>query len=366
MPRIPAPTILFFGLACFACGGSDRAETTIETATLVAVDPSDFLGSLRCGSEPGQLRRYVATLIDVPQVGQGSLAWGEQFSLPSSKAVPCDRTVGFERVVDGHRYVAQIEGYDRGSLTPLSPGSSVMVDSSSGEIVEPAWTTRCGDPEGAGLDGPTSAVEDTTVTVHGCIELVSDTVAGPASVELVTAELLGALQCGAEEGEVESISVLTPALELLAEAACGETLWLDYEPASRTVHYRVEATLVGGDSAATHCRAVLTPGETDIAACDPLTRSGALEIPWSALLGSAASCDSLTAIEIHLDAQPLESTARVDCSSPLSLPSLPAGEHSLTVTATAEDGSAFESTPCPAQVIAAETSEVDCAPLATP
>src|SRR5690348_6255870 len=57
--------------------GSDSSTVTVEPhPTIIELAPRDFLGSLKCGTEEGNLQRYVATLTDVTRVHEEGAGGG--------------------------------------------------------------------------------------------------------------------------------------------------------------------------------------------------------------------------------------------------------------------------------------------------
>jgi hypothetical protein len=128
-----------------ACGSSTGATTTLTPVTSVVVDPVEFLDGVACLDQPGAMRRYVATLVDVSTFSHLRPPLPiDHLELPSSAPTPCFLAVEFQRVTIGREYVAHVEGYDRDDIAALSPGSPIMVDRVSGAFVPPRWQTWCG------------------------------------------------------------------------------------------------------------------------------------------------------------------------------------------------------------------------------
>lgn len=138
--------------ALFASGcGSGTSTVTVEPhPTVIQLAPRDFLGSLACGTEAGQIQRYVATLTDVtrldPDGAGGASGTALDFDLPSSGPIACQQGVAFGLVVTGHFYTARIDAYDRGDLVPRAEGAPILMDPSTMKLVPPRWTTTCGTP----------------------------------------------------------------------------------------------------------------------------------------------------------------------------------------------------------------------------
>jgi hypothetical protein len=127
-----------FSLSCVlgvaACSNSETTEVGVPPTTAIAVDPAQFLGDVKCGDEPGDMRVFVASL---REIGNAALVF------PSSVPTSCRTDVLFLGVVDGREYEAVVDGYDRAGIQPLAKGNSAMVDEMTGEYVPPRWTTRC-------------------------------------------------------------------------------------------------------------------------------------------------------------------------------------------------------------------------------
>jgi hypothetical protein len=163
MARLP-PIVAFLALAAAGCNNSSATIVGVTPSTAVAVDPLEFLGPVKCGTAPGEMQLYVATLSDVSRrsvLGIGST----NLVLPSSAPTGCGVSVLFENILQGREYEAAVQGYDRNDITPLAPGSNVMLEClrwntdnldggnaspaprkclEVGDYVAPRWTTRCG------------------------------------------------------------------------------------------------------------------------------------------------------------------------------------------------------------------------------
>lgn len=259
-------------LLLWACG-SKKTRYVPEQDTMVAVSPENFLGEVACADRPGAMRTYVATLIDVSDdlVDAGSAV--KKFALPSSKPLTCTHPVGFGRVVTGHRYIADVEGYEQTDLEPAAPGSPLMLDRDTGELVTPRWHTRCGQVGALGAQGPVTPLKLQTVYITGCEPLVAVSRPPLAGLRIGADQALGALECGEDSGEVDHFSVqLLPSGDS-HEASCGEPVVL----VALSPGALAELTLVAfeADSTAprwsTACRAIPAAGSIVKASCDPLT-----------------------------------------------------------------------------------------------
>ncbi len=144
------------------------------------------MGTLGCGTAPGQVQSYVATLFDVTPTDDGSVP-NPAFQLPSSPPTSCLSPVTFAFVVTSHRYIAQVDAYDhptpadaaaesdagastgeagaRGATAPsgtaaegaspitaTAPGSRLVQDPNNVRVT-PRWTFTCGGYAPARVDG---------------------------------------------------------------------------------------------------------------------------------------------------------------------------------------------------------------------
>jgi hypothetical protein len=206
-----APVALPLG----GCNNSTATLVGVTPSTAVSVDPAEFLGDVKCGTDKGEMQLYVATLTDVSPRDVLHIGIG-QLVLPSSNPTGCGIPVLFENILNGREYAAAVDGYDRGDIKPLAPGSRTMVVASTGAYVAPRWSTTCGQyrfppslrtadgglksdaghldyadsglqadggylscrpvvlfgpKEAPWLGGPVCASTQQTITVHGCLPL---------------------------------------------------------------------------------------------------------------------------------------------------------------------------------------------------
>jgi len=197
-----APYLFCLGLASLAqlaCSGTETTATAVVRPELVAVEPDDFLGSVRCGlpddlagdagaldagSDAVPARSYVATLFDVTPAADGGVP-DPGIPLPSSPPTTCLKAVTFANVVTNHRYLAEVDAYREQwqDLTPISEGSRLM-SNAGGTRVLASWVATCGgyrpSPDGgagSGGSGDTSsngglpgviAYDAITQTPHDC------------------------------------------------------------------------------------------------------------------------------------------------------------------------------------------------------
>ncbi|MBN1606322.1 MAG: hypothetical protein JW940_06795 [Polyangiaceae bacterium] len=257
-------------LLLWGCG-SEKSGTTTEQDTIVAVSPDDFLGGVACADRPGAMRRYVATLVDVSDDLVDAGTDVKDFALPSSEPVECTHAVGFGRVVDGHRYVADIEGYEQARLEPAAPGSPVMLDTKTQELVAPRWRTRCGQVGALGVQGPVSPLKLSTVYITGCEPLVAVSRPPLAAIRIAVDQAL----CGDESGQVDHFSVRTRASDDVREAACEDPVVLVALNPGELVDIELSAFEADATTPrwSTGCRAVPVAGSEVQASCDPLTET---------------------------------------------------------------------------------------------
>jgi hypothetical protein len=125
-PRRLGGIVLLVPFAVFAVAAGCTALTdtttsdtsTTEGAPIVEIDPAGFLGDVLCADVPGAMRSYVVTFVDLgPETDDGSTAPGYPVALPSSEPTPCSQRVAFTNGVVGHRYVAEIDGYEEDATT---------------------------------------------------------------------------------------------------------------------------------------------------------------------------------------------------------------------------------------------------------
>ena len=161
-----------------ACLDDSSTSTTIYAPTLLTVDPTSFLGTVRCGSD---VFKYVVTLTQV-------LPGGALSNLGSAPPTECNTptTFGTPKIVGGGYYIVEIDGYDRDDIVPqggIDSGAREMRDPMTMAIVSPRYMTTCGEVH-VPVDGdvpsdvklnplrfPTIALPNIEVIVHGCLPL---------------------------------------------------------------------------------------------------------------------------------------------------------------------------------------------------
>lgn len=291
---------LVLGTACFSSETSTMGTTT---ATLITAFPEDFRGGLLCGSEPGAMRAYVATLTDI--------STSPAFRLPSSGPVSCELAVSFAYVVPGHRYVASIDAYDRDDLVPLGgeeSGSAIMLDERTGEVVPPVWVARCGAAPTTDEDDGEAAVvarNFRNMRVQGCSMLHRLGEPGETRISLDLSNALFGLRCGDEAGQVSRYRVepLDPSLSE-HESACAEPLVYDVEPGR--VHAFDLSAFEANETEPrwrARCQATSQEGMTLPARCAPLSSEGTIRLRVGELLahhGLACSPDEIESYDVIL------------------------------------------------------------------
>ena len=403
-----------------SCTSLSTGTTTPTTPTLVAVAPDDFLGNVPCGDAPGAMRRYVATIYDVTP-GIGGDGGPSEFALPSSGPVPCTRQIAFGGgfVLQGHRYVADIQAYDRTDIEPLGSGSNVMVNTTTGEVVKPRWTTSCGrgtvattgdagsgdagdsgsagteagstdsgstDAGSAGTDAsstdassttpqqsghPAVAAQYQTVYVRGCAPLAAQQPPGATGISVGIDDAMRsplALECGSAAGQIARYRVtLDGSTAAPLEAACDQRVTFFSLTPGSGYHFTLEAFEQGATAPtwAAHCFRTALDGAIAPAACDPLTDQGGIQLDSSALLAQLGlSCgDQLVALDAELATAPVQSAVQTppECRAPIHFSGLAAGLYGIGVTTTLTTG-AGPSASCVASVGPASTSLAQCTP----
>jgi hypothetical protein len=308
--------------------------------TLIEVAPDEFLGDIPCVDAPGAMRAYVATVFDVefdengapidyslPDLGAAGAGGqgGESgdiaadtcpgvpartkggFPLPSSGPVSCKNAVAFARVIEPHRYRAEIHGYEGfgpSELGALAPGLPSLVRLDTGERVAPRWTIRCGD------SCPATARSFLSRRVENC-RLVSDDGGDPTGQSSVsvfpTERTLGTLRCGSGPGEVDHFEVSDG--QSSESRPCDETVTLIQDQSRGTVKLDVLAYEAENPLArwATTCSATLVPGLDVPASCGTLSDGGALELdPAVALAPLGLDCAGLASLPAELELRLLD------------------------------------------------------------
>ncbi len=329
----------FASLACgatIALGcGSSPIDTFTTTPTLVAVSANDFRGAVPCAAAPGAMRSFGATLTD-----QGTTEEPEDFTLPSSVVadgsgyapIRCEQPAAFAFVIPGHRYVGEVDAYDRSDLVALGPGSRHMVERSSGAYVAPRWTTRCG--QGSGSQGPVMAILYRTRFLRGCDPLV-DAQPSDTSIRISPASLLGQLECGEALGQVATLEATLLNTGAVQSAGCDEALVFGALDGGKTYQFEVFAFETGAVMPrwGTSCNRAAQNGALVDASCDPLSDTGTIEIDTQALaasLGTQCGPGGLSSVSGDIVAAGDPTT--VPCGAVLRFSSLVPNAYSVAVT----------------------------------
>lgn len=361
-------------LALAACtSGSDGDDDDEQIQTSLAIDPLAFLGDVRCSSEPGAIRSYVATLTD-------ESAEGGPFTLASSPPIPCSSRVSFTYVVEGHEYTARIDGYAQYAeeLAPVGDETSgsphMLVD---GAPVAPRWTWACPGPDATDDAGKLVAETGVNVVVQGCAPVAGPDEAQRAAIVLDPASALGALRCGADDREVASFDVLPQdrALAPVLGVGCppAEPVVYDLGVAPGRAHFfRLEAKNAAGDLLfGSSCFAAASAGVTVTATCAPLSDTGALELDLDALLeeeqlACGAGASSYTVTEPLPDGEQPGTEAPyvgpVPCGERALLSALSPGTYTTSVEVLDAKGTPVLSADCGGEVRPGATTRAACAP----
>ncbi|APR76209.1 Hypothetical protein A7982_01556 [Minicystis rosea] len=114
---LPALFALPFAAGCVATTDTTSSTSTLIGQPIIEIDPAEFLEAtpgLLCADLPGAMRSYVVTFIDL---GPDEGAPGFPVTLSSSDPTPCSQRVAFTNGVAGHRYNAEIDGYEENAST---------------------------------------------------------------------------------------------------------------------------------------------------------------------------------------------------------------------------------------------------------
>jgi hypothetical protein len=263
-------------LGATACATETTLESGLSVPTGVLVNPSDFLGDVACSTRPGGMQSYVATLIDVGDPLN-------PFTLPSSPATACSLGTDFRYVVEGHPYLAEVDGYTEPALdlVPLggaASGSRHMLAINTEVQVSPRWTGACGLGS-----APAVASFDDDVPVANCEPLTDHAGASTTGIEVdPTGTMPTAGSCTADAGDVASFDVLPRGSALApmngvvcedTEGAPSHTVIYDVGVAAGT-DYTFQILARGADGGVVgvaECFATAQANLVVLASCDPLS-----------------------------------------------------------------------------------------------
>jgi len=367
---------LALGVVLAGCSEPEVVVVGISHPTLVEVSPDDFLGRVPCLPSPGAMRRYVATVYQLPKEDADDGAGGAGtetpgFALPSStvsrgdgtaSAIPCMQKVGFSHIIHEHRYWAEIDGYDRDDLLALAPGTRILYDPVTLERVVPRWTTSCA------KNDPIKGVSFAVRTIGNCEPLVDSAPGGEARVEVRVDGALDGRMCGSEAGEVERFEVTPPGGAPLG-ATCGGTVTLTgLDPESVVLSLPLRAFQAGASEPTwgTTCVADVVQGVTTSAECLPLTSEGALQVdPLDALAALELECDPSAFAELDVEMTDGERDPRyvepTMCSGLLRFQGREPGLQTARASARFADGTRSAAALCSAMVAPGETTRAVCA-----
>jgi hypothetical protein len=373
-----AAACALLGLGSVACGDDPELVIVVAHPTLVQVSPAEFLGMVPCLPAEGAMQRYVATIYDVtPELSEDGAAGAggaggapeagprENFALPSSGPTPCTQTTASAFVVNGRRYAAEIDGYDRTDIQPLAAGARVMLDSETGETVEPRWTSTCGREPGESV----MAVYQTTQTVSHCAKLEDDSPSDAAPTVTVSLEgALGDLECGTDPGQIARFEVLDTQSGETVEADCGDVATLTGFTSGTVLELQVLAYESGVDSPSfgTLCSAMPLTGIVLAAVCQPLIDEGALDIDLLQALDSVElTCEQASVREVIADPgddRPVTQVVPPRCNNTLRLGDLPPGDTSISLSTTRANGESGPTLTCSGTVLPGLSTPAECTP----
>ncbi len=338
-----------------SCSQDSITVPDIVHPTLVEVSPTDFLGSVACIDATGAMRSYVATFFDLGveddatdggagapgdaasgaggQGGDGGESGAPAGALGTARGTPiantgpasCTTAIGYGKVTPGHRYRAEILGFDRDGLELSTTDSPVatpeVIDAVTRKPVAARWRASC---------GPATSREAVIRQLGNCSPLTgSDPDAlGEVFVSLDAAR--GSLACGSRPGEIEHYEVTGPSGTV--SAACDDEVRFMGVTPGRTLVLAVAAFEAGNSTPAwgTTCLAEPPPGVPIMASCQSLTDRGALEVdPAAASAALGVSCTELGALDLSLEGGPTQSVRPGSCGALVAFGGLERGEQNV-------------------------------------
>lgn len=273
--RIVLAAVLPTATLLVGCSTTDELFTSTPAPTEIAIDPSDFLGGVPCGSSDNAMKSYVVTLRAYDNEDDVT-----PFVLGSSFPTSCAYVAAFRDViVAGKLYTAEVDGYDvlASTLTPFgdeSSGARQMRDE-LGEIVLPRWTTQCG----AGPSEAATAATNQTRYIGNCNPL-SDASPTPTQISIPASAVLGDDPCGVAatfdiEGEQGALG------DASAVPCDGAPLLYEVNDSTEYRFYATAETSAG--HAGSECFAFGSAGETVNVLCQPLSTTGQIELSLAGL-----------------------------------------------------------------------------------
>ncbi len=272
--------------AAVGCESEDVFSSSLTTQTEIAVRPADFLGhGVACSARTGGMQSYVLTLHAFDDVLDASA-----FQIGSTTAASCAVAIGFRNVIiAGKLYVAEIDGYEQPAhdLLPrfgASSGAREMLDKTTGELVSPRWTTRCGHSAVDAVEAQAEAKE----YVSPCDPLL-DHAQAETRIVIDPVRVLGEDPC-AVAPQFDMMS-LQGGLGTQLQIACdAQPLAL---PAVANRSYRLHATMATDQNVnlGSSCTASAVAGQHVPLTCGSLTTTGAVRFDLTdPVTGKSAAC----------------------------------------------------------------------------
>jgi hypothetical protein len=348
--------VLALSVLSAACGTDELVEQTFVDPTEIAVDPSDFLGDVSCSAYPGAMKAYVMTLV----------AWDgpndtSPFVVGSSRPTSCAFVTGFRNVIiEGERYTAFVDGYDVGpdELSPFggsSSGARQMRDRSSGQVVEPRWTTQCG-------GGPSTAAiaqMDRRIYVRPCDALeVGDQ--SSTQLQFSPSLVLGDDPCSVAPSV--DLTFETGGLPTTLGLACdAEPLVYDVSPGTYQIYVRAE---VDGEPRGSTCIATVSEGTVTNPTCPSLSGLGTVRLDVAGVLDEADEpvCPSGASFDVF-DVDEALNAIPLPCGAPAQLGPFESGIRTFDVTVyDGEGGSQPGAATCAADIEPGRLVNAVCVP----
>ncbi len=371
--------LLIGSTLALACSGASACLTTTSTdsgsiaPTQITLRPEAFAGNLPCSKLPGSWKTWVATLTDVTDRDH-------PFTLGSSYPTSCSMPVSFAFVIEGHRYHARVDAYDRDDIVPYGPpgsGSPHMIDPATGMDVSPRWTASC-PAEGAPTDPQQEAdagsggfdtngavaVANMNVTFPACSQLEEKLPGSPASIVVDLSTIRTTQTCGDGEGQIDRY-VVTPLAPLPPQTVeCDATATFEPVTDNGTYRFHVDAFEPGVTSPrwGTNCLAVAKSGLAIPAACDALTDTGSMRIDIVGLLkaaGRSCGADDVAKYSATLVGASIPAATNA-CSQDVTFRSLAAGNWQAVVDGLSASCDTVFTAFCEAAVSPADTSTATC------
>ena len=276
---------LCVAMVCAAACNPAATTAVHTTITSLALDPSEFMGSVPCSADPGAAKAYVAVVRDI----------NDATSTFTSTVQSCNLPVTFTGQIEGHQYGATVAVYD---VPPDQITAATM----------PAWTTSCATD---GVGAATVVVQQLSF-VDGCAPIKGP---GKATTSIVIdiAGLVDGLGCSSSAGgHIDGIRVnpIAPVGNTLPAivAACGQST-ITYATgldAPATYSFLVSASAPNSTTPGwgAMCSATTRPGVAVAATCDALGTTGAFSIDATTLLqdvGQTCGANAASTYDVVFD-----------------------------------------------------------------